>query len=235
MPDSGAARDRASEQLHRIRHQTRRRRHDRLASSGQETEPSTDSESPDRSDPPPWCPDGFSDEELRSILDDPGDEHFVVLAARLLEATDDLEETAEYLEPSLLRRHYHRIRTSMGGSLKQRERRRHWDARLLETSESDGSSDETDLDSSPSPDGEQPSSDGTSSDHSAKEVGRQIRELRKREGLTQQALGERLNVSRQAISKVELGEENVTIERLQRIMKALGYQVKLVLCAREEA
>lgn len=54
-----------------------------------------------------------------------------------------------------------------------------------------------------------------------RKIGRRIVELRRKKGLTQAELAERLRVSVQWMSRVEVGE-NLTVYTLAKIAKALG-------------
>ncbi len=55
-----------------------------------------------------------------------------------------------------------------------------------------------------------------------KQVGMAIRRLRHKQGVTQQALAERLQVYRTYLSGVESGQRNPTIQTLSRFAEALG-------------
>lgn len=54
------------------------------------------------------------------------------------------------------------------------------------------------------------------------EVARQLILLRKQKGLTQSQLAERLNTKQSVISRIENGDQNITLENLMNIVKALG-------------
>lgn len=189
----------------------------------------------DRSARADWMPDSLSPRTVREVLDDPGHEQFPVLAARLLESTEDLDEVTRYLDRDILARHFRRIRISMGRTGEARVRRHYWERRLdegiVDSGEVSREGEQTSLLSGAT----DRSSESESGPSSAVQVGRTIRRLRERQGLTQAELGERLNVTRQAISKVEQGRENVTVERLQRIMRALNYRLRFNLEALPES
>lgn len=185
-------------------------------------------ENPEDSDPggTDWMPDSLSEASVRSVLDDPGHEQFTVLAAKLLESTEDLDQVTRFLDRSLLVRHFRRIRSSMGRTGTAGRRLRYWERRLSEGDPADDRPRDRDqrellTDARDEEDASAPSS--------SVEVGETIRRLRERKGLTQAELGDRLDVSRQAISKVEQGRENVTVRRLQRIMRALNYRLRFRL------
>lgn len=50
----------------------------------------------------------------------------------------------------------------------------------------------------------------------------QIKEARKEKGLTQSELGEKLGVKKAWISKLESGENNVTLDTLLKVLNVLG-------------
>lgn len=53
-------------------------------------------------------------------------------------------------------------------------------------------------------------------------VGQLIRETRKSKGLTQKELGERIGVAEATLSRFENGNQNLTLETLQRLSVALS-------------
>lgn len=53
-------------------------------------------------------------------------------------------------------------------------------------------------------------------------VGQRIRQGRKRAGLTQQTLGDRIGVSYQQLQKYENGKDRIAVDRLSQIAGALG-------------
>jgi transcriptional regulator with XRE-family HTH domain len=58
-----------------------------------------------------------------------------------------------------------------------------------------------------------------------KQVTRQLAELRRSLGVTQEALAERLDVPVQHVSRIESGAQNITLATLQRFAVALGVRV----------
>lgn len=58
-------------------------------------------------------------------------------------------------------------------------------------------------------------------------VGRQLAELRKSAGLTQEQLSELSGLNRANISKIESGRYNVSIDILGRICEVLGVRIEL--------
>jgi DNA-binding XRE family transcriptional regulator/predicted RNase H-like HicB family nuclease len=63
----------------------------------------------------------------------------------------------------------------------------------------------------------------------ALEVRLQIRWTREDQGLSQQALAQRVDVSQQAIAKLESPDSNVTLETLKKVAAALGLEVHVEL------
>jgi transcriptional regulator with XRE-family HTH domain len=56
-------------------------------------------------------------------------------------------------------------------------------------------------------------------------LGRRIRYLRNRRGMTQEELGDKANVNYKYLGAVERGERNPSTDNLARIAKALGLQL----------
>lgn len=52
-------------------------------------------------------------------------------------------------------------------------------------------------------------------------LGKRIREIRKRQGLSQERLAERASISAQYVSNIERGKENPTLDLLLRVADAL--------------
>ena len=60
--------------------------------------------------------------------------------------------------------------------------------------------------------------------YTASEVGRLVREARGRSRLSQRALARRAGTTQAAISRIERGLENPTVERLAQILAGLGWK-----------
>lgn len=58
-----------------------------------------------------------------------------------------------------------------------------------------------------------------------RDVGEQIKNLRKQAGLTQNNLAQKLDVSQQVISRVESGRDNVSLLTIKQVVGALGHKV----------
>lgn len=61
----------------------------------------------------------------------------------------------------------------------------------------------------------------------SKNFGERIRRIREEEGITQQTLAERLGVNRSTVNRLEKGTTRITLERLSRVLDALGYEASL--------
>lgn len=61
------------------------------------------------------------------------------------------------------------------------------------------------------------------------QLAEQIRQIRTKLGLTQQQVAEKLGVIQQFVSKIERGEENVSVDTLKRIAEALGRRLVIEL------
>jgi transcriptional regulator with XRE-family HTH domain len=62
-----------------------------------------------------------------------------------------------------------------------------------------------------------------------KQVGERIKELRKKKGLTMEALGRECELEKQHINRLEKGEVNVTISHLEAVAKGLEVSLSELL------
>ena len=60
-------------------------------------------------------------------------------------------------------------------------------------------------------------------------VGDSIKSIRKKAGLTQKGLADRLGISQQIVSRVERGQGNITLLTLKEIAAALGCKADIRL------
>jgi len=65
-----------------------------------------------------------------------------------------------------------------------------------------------------------------SSSRIKEKFGKRVRKLRKEQGLSQEGLGFKTGLHRTYIGAIERGEQNVSLENIQKIAKALGVKVK---------
>ena len=61
------------------------------------------------------------------------------------------------------------------------------------------------------------------------EVGKRVRQLRKRRGMTMAALAEAADISVQYVSEIEHGKKSMTMGRLLRVARALGVSTDRLL------
>lgn len=64
---------------------------------------------------------------------------------------------------------------------------------------------------------------------SISQIGRVIKELRKRENLSQDDLGEKCGLTRNYLSLVESGKRTVSIKTLERIINSIGCDVVIAI------
>ncbi|MEM3541482.1 MAG: DUF4065 domain-containing protein [Candidatus Bilamarchaeaceae archaeon] len=67
------------------------------------------------------------------------------------------------------------------------------------------------------------------SEYDSKSIGKRIKTLRVRSGITQKHLGDILNVSRSEVSLIENGKVRLTIDEIQKIAKALNCSLEYLL------
>lgn len=69
-----------------------------------------------------------------------------------------------------------------------------------------------------------------------KEIGQEVKKERRRQGISQEKLAERLKTSQSTINRVESGDQNLTIGYLDRISDSLGldYEVRVYSRAAKE-
>lgn len=61
----------------------------------------------------------------------------------------------------------------------------------------------------------------------SKNFGKRIKRIREEEKITQQELADRLGVNRSTVNRLEKGTTRITLERLSRVLDALGYEASL--------
>lgn len=61
-----------------------------------------------------------------------------------------------------------------------------------------------------------------------KYIGKRIKDIRKEQGLTQMELSEITGLTQSVISRIEIGETTTTIEVIDVIAKALGYNLDFI-------
>nr|WP_315457608.1 helix-turn-helix transcriptional regulator [uncultured Sphingorhabdus sp.] len=71
----------------------------------------------------------------------------------------------------------------------------------------------------------------TDRDNHLKQLGAAIRELRKTEGLSQEALADACGIERSHMGKIERGERNVSVLNVIRVARALSTSVASLMAA----
>lgn len=59
-----------------------------------------------------------------------------------------------------------------------------------------------------------------------KDFGHKVQEIRRNKGLTQEELAEMVGVDRSYMGFIERGERNPTLDKIEKIAKALGVSIK---------
>jgi len=58
-----------------------------------------------------------------------------------------------------------------------------------------------------------------------KSFGKRLRELRKQKGFSQEALADKASLHRTYIGAIERGEQNISLDNIGKVAKALGVQI----------
>jgi UDP-N-acetylglucosamine 1-carboxyvinyltransferase len=66
-------------------------------------------------------------------------------------------------------------------------------------------------------------------------LAKKLREARKESGLTQKELGGKIGTTRQFITRIESGTQNLTLETLQTVAGALNYDLTIELKQKKKA
>ena len=62
-----------------------------------------------------------------------------------------------------------------------------------------------------------------------KEIGRELRQIRKQRRMSQDALAIKMGVNRSTLSKIENGKFAISIDYLEKFSLQLGFDVKLLI------
>lgn len=60
-------------------------------------------------------------------------------------------------------------------------------------------------------------------------VAQQLIRIRRKQGLTQEELARRLHTKQSEISRIEAGEQNISLHKLEHLVAALGAQVSITI------
>lgn len=153
----------------------------------------------------------------RRILKNPAHRRFFYLAALLLARNNEPKEVFDnYLEPLLLCKHWAVIKKRMREDKWAGPRIIFWQAiyeRLLEKYRKRGI-----VFRKAAPFVRDPLCEIT---------GRQIRDIRKADNLSQKKLAKKLDVSQQMVSRIEKGKENISLVTLNNVSRALGKKIEI--------
>ncbi len=164
---------------------------------------------------PLWNRPELSQEKMQTILSNPGSELFGEYGAELLESTRDIERVKKYMGLETLARHYDKIRPHFTRSSRSDTGRNHWDKTVEILREEFGL------------EKEEQTGGGKGGSYRARAIGQRLRRLRESRELTQEELAQKLGWSRHSVSDLERGRRNVSLERIHRFVKALGWQPHL--------
>lgn len=151
--------------------------------------------------------------EARRILKHPDNKRFISIASLLLARKADPKEVfGEYLDPALFCKNWQKIKKRMSQDKWGDPRIVFWQViyqRLLEKYRKKGIQIVRVKEVSPK-------------DPACEAIGIEIRRVRKEEGLSQERLAQKANISQQLISRIEKGKENISLITLKKISGALG-------------
>ncbi len=155
--------------------------------------------------------------QAKRILKDPKRNNFVFLAALLLSRKNDPKEVfGDYIDPLIFCKYWAAIKKRMRADKWNDARIVFWQAiyeKLLEKYRGKGVSfrkESLKIKSALS-----------------EETGRQIRDIRQEQGLSQKELAGKLGVSQQLISRIEKGKENIALSTLNNMSRALGRKIEI--------
>jgi transcriptional regulator with XRE-family HTH domain len=168
---------------------------------------------------PEWLWDkDISIEEIQLILKDPQNERFVHVAALLLSRNNVPKDVFDmYLDKLVFVRHWTRIKRQMRRDTWSNPRIVFWQAvykKLANEFKEKGikvfeRKSEKEF------------------NYLSQEIGQYIKNIRLLEGLTQEDIAIKLDISQQLISRIENGQENLSLATFEKISRALGQKIKL--------
>lgn len=155
-------------------------------------------------------------QKVKNILTDERHPKFTELAALLLARKNTPKEVFKnYLSKDIFARNWQRIKKKMRQDKWTEDRIIFWQAvyeKLAEIFREGGIT-------------IRPLKTISRKDELFRDVGEQIKNLRKQAGLTQSGLAQKLGVSQQVISRVESGRDNVSLLTIKQVVGALGHKV----------
>jgi len=155
--------------------------------------------------------------EAQCILKDPKDKRFILMASLLLARKHDTKEVFKHhLDPFLFCRHWMSIKRKMREDRWNQSRIIFWQAiyeKLLDRYQKKGVKFRK--------------VKNTVKDELCKVIGKEIRNIRIRQGLSQKELAKKIGISQQLVSRVEKGRENISMLTLKKISKALSKKIEI--------
>ena len=157
--------------------------------------------------------------KVKDILKDPDNPRFVEFVALLLSRKNTPKEVFDvYIEPLVFCRNWYRIKRQMRKDKWDNPRIEFWQqvySVLLDKYKKEGVIIKE--------------AKKGRTDSLCKYIGNEIRKIRKQKGLSQVKLAKKIGISQQIISRIERGDENISISTLKRITDALEVKVNLQL------
>jgi len=153
--------------------------------------------------------------KVKGILKDPNNPRFAEFVALLLSRKNTPKEVFdEYIKPLVFCRNWYRVKRQMRKDKWHNTRIEFWQQVydvLLDKYKKEGviirEAKKSHIDSL------------------CKHIGNEIRKIRKQKGLSQVKLAKKVGISQQIISRIETGNENISIATLKRITDALEVKV----------
>jgi len=159
----------------------------------------------------------FSPQQAKKILNNPVNAHFVPLAALLLSRNNSPKEAFKgYMKAAVFLENWNKIKRQMRKDRWNEPRIEFWQAIYDNLKERYRKQGLKFTDSHPHAKIIEPV---------CKSIGDKIQIIRKQKGLTQSGLAKKLKVSQQIISRIEQGQENVSILTLKKISDGLNAQL----------
>lgn len=154
----------------------------------------------------------------QKILKSPEDKRFILMASLLLERKSNPKEVFRYIDPLLFCKKWPEIKRKMRQDKWIQNRIIFWQAiyeTLLERYKKRGI-------------------EFRIAKHIVRDVlcellGKEIRRIRKEEGLSQEQLAKKTGFSQQLVSRIEKGRENISLLTLKKISRALARNIDIKL------
>jgi len=163
----------------------------------------------------------ISDSRARKILKDPKQKNFILLAALLLSRKNEPKDVfKKYMNPLLFCRQWAVIKRRMRKDKWSEPRITFWQAiyeALLNKYRKQGVAFRREVPFVKNP--------------LCEKIGKELRNIRKRQGLSQGELAKKMDVSQQLISRIEKGKENISLSTLNDVSGALGQKIQINLTA----